>query len=60
MPMTQFSLWNMTTKSKKSEIDFRSFRAAFRPKINLYNSEVFCFGEAQDVASQYADLFTCG
>jgi hypothetical protein len=29
-------------------------------KINFHKSELFCFGEAQDDASLYADLFGCG
>jgi hypothetical protein len=29
-------------------------------KINFHKSELFCFGEAQDEAIQYADLFSYG
>jgi hypothetical protein len=29
-------------------------------KINFHKSELFCFGKAQDEASQYADLFGYG
>jgi hypothetical protein len=29
-------------------------------KINFHKSELFCFGEAQDEAPLYADLFGCG
>jgi hypothetical protein len=29
-------------------------------KLNFCKSELFCFDDAQDVASQYADLFGCG
>ena len=28
-------------------------------KINFHKSELFCFGEAQEHAAQYADLFGC-
>ena len=28
-------------------------------KINFHKSELFCFGEAQDFAIQYAELFGC-
>lgn len=28
-------------------------------KINFHKSELFCFGEAQDAAAQYAELFGC-
>jgi hypothetical protein len=28
-------------------------------KINFHKSELFCFGEAQDVADQYAEMFGC-
>ena len=28
-------------------------------KINFHKSELFCFGEALDYATQYADLFGC-
>jgi hypothetical protein len=28
--------------------------------INFHKSELFCFGEAQDATSEYADLFGCG
>jgi hypothetical protein len=29
-------------------------------RINFHKRELFCFGEAQDEASLYADLFGCG
>jgi hypothetical protein len=29
-------------------------------KINFHKSELFCFGEVQDEANAYADLFGCG
>ena len=29
-------------------------------KINFHKSELFCFGEAQDDAALYAELFGCG
>jgi hypothetical protein len=29
-------------------------------KINFHKSELFCFGEAHDAASSYAELFGCG
>jgi hypothetical protein len=28
-------------------------------KINFYKSELLCFGEAQEAADQYAELFGC-
>jgi hypothetical protein len=28
-------------------------------KINFHKSELFCFGDAQDAAAQYADIFGC-
>jgi hypothetical protein len=29
-------------------------------KINFHKSELFCFDEAQDSATLYAELFGCG
>jgi hypothetical protein len=29
-------------------------------KINFHKSELFCFGEAQDLVADYAELFGCG
>jgi hypothetical protein len=29
-------------------------------KINFLKSELFCFGDAQDSVSDYAELFGCG
>jgi hypothetical protein len=28
-------------------------------KINFHKSELFCFGEAQEAADQYAEMFGC-
>ena len=28
-------------------------------KINFHKSELFCFGDAQEAAAQYADIFGC-
>jgi hypothetical protein len=46
--------------SKKYEINFSSFWETFRFKINFHKSKLFCFGDAQNMARQYADLFGCG
>jgi hypothetical protein len=44
---------------KKAAI-FLAFKQLLGLKINFHNSELFCFGEAQDEVNAYADLFGCG
>jgi hypothetical protein len=47
-------------KARNLKLILAAFEQLLGLKINFHNGELFCFGEAQDVASQYADLFTCG
>jgi hypothetical protein len=37
-----------------------AFEQLLRLKINFHKSELFWFGEAQDEAAIYADIFGCG
>jgi hypothetical protein len=47
-------------KARNLKLILTAFEQISVLKINFHKSELFCFGEAQDAASQYADLFSCG
>ena len=47
-------------KAKNLELILSAFEQLSGLKINFHKSELFCFGDAQDEASQYAELFGCG
>jgi hypothetical protein len=60
MQMTQSYLWIMTwTKAQNMKLLFCAFEQVSGLKINFHKSEVFCFGEAQGVVDQYAEIFGC-
>jgi hypothetical protein len=47
-------------KTQNLKLILSSFEQLFGLKINFHKSELFCFGEAQDVVNAYTDLFGCG
>ena len=47
-------------KAKNLKLILSAFEQLSGLKINFHKSELFCFGEAQDEATQYAELFGCG
>ena len=47
-------------KEKNLKLIMSAFEQLSGLKINFHKSELFCFGEAQDEANMYADLFGCG
>jgi hypothetical protein len=47
-------------KARNLKLILTTFEQLSGLKINFYKSELFCFGEAQEDASLYADLFGCG
>ena len=47
-------------KTKNLKLILSAFEQLSDLKINLHKSELFCFYEAQDHISLYADLFGCG
>ena len=47
-------------KAKNLKLILSSFEQLSGLKINFHKIELFCFGEAQDEANQYAELFGCG
>jgi hypothetical protein len=42
------------------ELILSAFEQLSGLKTNFYKIELFCFGQAQDEAVYYADLFSCG
>jgi hypothetical protein len=46
-------------KAKKLKLVLSAFEHLSGLKINFHRSELFCFGEAQDHAHLYANLFGC-
>jgi hypothetical protein len=46
-------------KAKNLKLILSDFEHLSGLKINFYKSELFCFGEAQDQAHLYAELFGC-
>lgn len=57
--MIQLFLWNMTLITLETEIIAFTFEQTPCPKINFHKSELFCFGEASEAATEYANLFGC-
>jgi hypothetical protein len=47
-------------KARNLKLILSAFELMSGLKINFHKSELFCFGDAQDEANQYADLFGCG
>lgn len=47
-------------KARNLKLILSAFEQLSGLKINFHKSELFCFGEAQDQANLYADLFGCG
>jgi hypothetical protein len=47
-------------KARNLKLILATFEQLSGLKINFHKSELFCFGEAQDDAGLYADLFGCG
>ena len=47
-------------KAKNLKLILSAFEQLSGLKINFHKSELFCFGDAQDEAAQYAELFGCG
>jgi hypothetical protein len=48
------------TNAKNLKLILSVFKQLFSLKINFHKSELFCFGEAEDHADLYAELFSCG
>jgi hypothetical protein len=46
-------------KARNLKLILAAFEQLSGLKINFHKSELFCFGDARDAASQYADLFGC-
>jgi hypothetical protein len=46
-------------KAKNMKLILSAFEQLSGLKINFHKSELFCFGEANDVINQYAELFGC-
>ena len=46
-------------KARNLKLILLAFEQLSGLKINFYKSELFCFGEAQDEASVYAELSGC-
>jgi hypothetical protein len=46
-------------KARNLKLILTAFEQLSGLKINFHKSELFCFGEAQDDASLYADIFGC-
>jgi hypothetical protein len=46
-------------KAQNSKLIWVAFEELSGLKINFHKSELFCFGDAQDEASLYTDLFGC-
>jgi hypothetical protein len=47
-------------KAQNLKLILSAFEQLSRLKLNFHKSEFFCFGEAQDEVSVYAELFGCG
>ena len=48
-----------TEKARSLKLILSAFEQFSGLKINFHKSELFCFGEAQKAARQYAELFGC-
>jgi hypothetical protein len=46
-------------KAQNMKLLLYAFEQASSLKINFHQSELFCFGEAQEATNQYAKLFCC-
>jgi retron-type reverse transcriptase len=46
-------------KAKNLKLILSAFEQLSELKINFHKYELFCFGEAQENASQYAEIFRC-
>jgi hypothetical protein len=46
-------------KAQNMKLLLCAFEQVSRLKINFHKSELFCFGEAQDIADQYVKMFGC-
>ena len=47
-------------KARNLKLIILGFEKLSGPKINFHKSKLFCFGEAQDKANHYVELFGCG
>jgi hypothetical protein len=47
-------------KAQNLKLILATFEQLSGLKINFHKSKLFCFGETQDDAGLYADLFGCG
>jgi hypothetical protein len=47
-------------KARNLKLILAAFEQLSGLKINFHKSELFCFGEAQDAARSYTELFGCG
>jgi hypothetical protein len=47
-------------KARNLKLILSAFEQLSGLKINFHKSELYCFVEAQDDVSSYADLFGCG
>jgi hypothetical protein len=47
-------------KARNLKLILSAFEQLSGLKINFHKSELFCFGNAQDEADQYSELFGCG
>ena len=47
-------------KARNMKLILSAFEQLSGLKINFHKSELFCFGDAQDEANLYAELFGCG
>ena len=47
-------------KARDLKLNLSAFKQISGLKINFHKSELFCFGQAQDDAALYAELFGCG
>ena len=50
---------NDLEKARNLKLILAAFVQLSKLKINFHKSELFCFGDAQDAARQYAELFGC-
>jgi hypothetical protein len=46
-------------KAQNTKLLLCAFEQVSGLKVNFHKSELFCFGEAQETADQYAELFGC-
>jgi hypothetical protein len=51
---------NDLEKARNLKLILAAFEQLSGLKINFHKSELFCFGEAQESAADYAELFGCG